>query len=41
MPLANGSKVDDVIGQGRTPLMIAAHQGRTNVLGLLIENDTN
>ena len=33
MLIANGSKVDDTDGQGRTSLMIAAQQGRTNVLG--------
>ena len=41
MLLANGSNVDDTDGQGRTPLMIAAQQGKTNVLGLLIENNAN
>ena len=38
MLLANGSIVDDTCGQGRTPLMIAAEKGKTNVLEVLIEN---
>ena len=41
MLLANGSKEDDTDGQGRTPLTIAAQQGETNVLEVLIKNEPN
>ena len=38
MLLANGSKVDDTDIWGRTPLMMAAEQGNTKLLEVLIEN---
>ena len=41
MLLANGSEVNDVSGQGQTPLMIAAEKGNTNILEVLIENKAN
>ena len=41
MLLACGNIVDEISGQGQTPLMIAAENGNTDVLEELIENKSN